>query len=106
MALRAVTLNDAAAARVVIGMKRRIQEQVASAEYHDARRPVADAPNRELVHSVKEELIEKLNCVYYFVRRMARTLDQENASEVSVAAQGEWCNQCCKSRFRLRALEE
>ncbi|MCP5415916.1 MAG: Na/Pi cotransporter family protein [Chromatiaceae bacterium] len=84
VALRAVIMNDAVAARVVIGMKRQIQEQVTSAELHEARRLVANAPNRVAVYSVEVELIEKLKRVYYFAKRMAKTIDQGNSTDASV----------------------
>ena len=54
----AVITNDIDAAREVIGMKSRIQEQVTSAELHEARRLVADEPDRVAVYSVEVELIE------------------------------------------------
>jgi phosphate:Na+ symporter len=88
VAVRAVITNDIDAAREVIGMKSRIQEQVTSAELHEARRLVADEPDRVAVYSVEVELIEKLKHVYDFAERMVKTIEQDHSSKASVTGVG------------------
>jgi len=74
-ALNSVSKNDAASARNVINMKNDVQNQVALAERHQAERLVADAPNRIATYSVEMDVIEKLKRIYYFAKRMAKTVD-------------------------------
>lgn len=62
--------------------KRRIQTEVEHAEQHQAQRLIADAPNRIAAYSLEMEVIEKLKRVYYFAKRMAKTVEVD-----AVAAQ-------------------
>jgi phosphate:Na+ symporter len=86
LALHAVATNDAVLAQQVIAMKSSIQEQATSAEMHQARRLAADAPNRVSAYSVEVEIIEKMKRIYYFAKRMAKTVDGEIADVESEAA--------------------
>lgn len=76
-ALHSVARNDGETAQNVIAMKGEIQAQVAYAEHHQAQRLVADAPNRMAAYSVEMEVIEKLKRIYYFAKRMAKTVEVE-----------------------------
>ncbi|MFC1664761.1 Na/Pi cotransporter family protein [Pseudomonadota bacterium] len=73
-ALNSVIQNDIQIARNVIAMKSSIQAKVKSAEQHQAQRLVADAPNRIAAYSVEVELIERLKRIYYFAKRIAKTI--------------------------------
>jgi phosphate:Na+ symporter len=85
-ALHAVRNNDPRAAQRVIGMKSEIQARAASAELHEARRLAANAPNRVATYSVEVEIIEKLKRIYYFAKRMAKTVSAEPAMDKEQAA--------------------
>ena len=41
---------------------------------HQAQRLVADEPNRLATYSVEMDLIEKLKRIYYFAKRIAKTV--------------------------------
>ena len=43
-------------------------------ERYQAQRLIADAPNRIAAYSVEMEVIEKLKRIYYFAKRMAKTV--------------------------------
>lgn len=73
-ALESVSHNDDAEAQEVIAMKGRVQAQVAAAEQHQAQRLVADAPNRIAAYTVEMEVIERLKRIYYFAKRMAKSV--------------------------------
>ena len=85
-ALRSVTENDVEAAQDVIAMKGAVQTEVELAEKHQAQRLVADAPNRIAAYSVEMEVIEKLKRIYYFAKRMAKTVDNEGLSPAQQVA--------------------
>lgn len=74
LALHSVVENDVEAAQKVIAMKSAVQTQVEFAEQHQAKRLIADAPNRIAAYSVEMEVIEKLKRIYYFAKRMAKTV--------------------------------
>ncbi len=77
-ALHSIAKNDREEAGEVIAMKGTIQAQVEAAELHQAQRLVADAPNRIAAYSVEMEAIEKLKRVYYFAKRIAKTVEFES----------------------------
>ena len=85
-ALHSVAKNDAAAAHDVIAMKGDIQTEVELAEQHQAQRLVADAPNRIAAYSVEMEVIEKLKRIYYFAKRMAKTVEDDEMAAVAQPA--------------------
>ncbi len=84
-ALQSVARNDIEVARGVIAMKGDIQTEVQRAEQHQAERLVADAPNRIAAYSVEMEVIEKLKRIYYFAKRMAKTVDVDTVATVEQA---------------------
>jgi len=84
-ALHSIAKNDEDVAQGVIAMKGDVQEQVELAEQHQAQRLVADAPNRIAAYSVEMEVIEKLKRIYYFAKRMAKTVQVEPELEMQQA---------------------
>ena len=77
-ALASVAKNDETEAENVISMKGIIQGQVNSAEQHEAQRLIASEPNRLAAYSVEMEVIEKLKRIYYFAKRMAKTIQSDS----------------------------
>ena len=82
LALHSVVENDAEEAQKVIAMKGAIQAQVEFAEQHQAQRLIADAPNRIAAYSVEMEVIEKLKRIYYFAKRIAKTVKVDSVDSV------------------------
>jgi phosphate:Na+ symporter len=72
MALVAVTQRNAEVARMVVKMKGEINDLADSAALHEARRLVAEEPNRILAYSIEVDILENLKRIYYFSKRMAR----------------------------------
>ena len=85
-ALSSVAQNDADVARNVIALKNAVQTQVGSAELHEAQRLIADAPNRVAAYSVEMDAIEKLKRIYYFAKRMAKTVEANSPGPEGKAA--------------------
>jgi phosphate:Na+ symporter len=77
LATRSVTTNDPDSAREVIAMKSRINRLMHSAAMHEAKRLVAEEPNRLAAYTVEMDIIEKLKRTYYFAKRMAKTVVPE-----------------------------
>ncbi len=55
--------------------------KVESAAMHQAQRLIADGPNRLETYSVEMDLIEKLKRIYYFAKRMAKTVPTDALAE-------------------------
>jgi len=79
-----VANNDETEADNVISMKGIIQNQVYSAEQHEAQRLIASEPNRLAAYSVEMEVIEKLKRIYYFAKRMAKTIQSDSLTAHSL----------------------
>ncbi len=71
-ALLAVTQKNPEAARAVLDMKPQVRELANSAALHEAKRLVAEEPNRLSAYTLEIDTLENLKRVYYFCRRMAR----------------------------------
>lgn len=71
-AMQAATQKSEQAAQVVIGMKGQINELADSAAMHQARRLVAEEPNRLPAYTVEMDILQNLKRIYYFAKRMAR----------------------------------
>lgn len=71
-AVQAVTQKNALAATAVIDMKGEINRLADSAALHEARRLVAEEPNRLAAYTVEMDVLENLKRIYYFCKRMAR----------------------------------
>lgn len=83
-ALTSVAKNDETEAKNVISMKSIIQGQVNSAEQYEAQRLIASEPNRLAAYSVEMEVIEKLKRIYYFAKRMAKTIQSDSLTAHSL----------------------
>ncbi len=73
-AVQAVAQRNERAAQVVIGMKEEITRIADSAAAHEARRLVAEEPSRIPAYTLGIDLIEKQKRIYYFAKRMAKTI--------------------------------
>jgi len=77
----AVMENDQIAAQEVIAMKGDINRFMESAAMHQARRLVAEEPNRLAAYTLEMDIIEKLKRIYYFSKRMAKAVMPEETQE-------------------------
>jgi len=73
-AVQAVAQRNQRSAQVVIGMKEEINSIADSAAAHEARRLIAAEPNRIPAYVLEVDLIEKQKRIYYFAKRMAKTV--------------------------------
>ena len=73
-AVQAVAQRNERAAQVVTGMKDEINRIADSAAAHEARRLVAEEPNRIAAYTLEIEIIEKQKRIYYFAKRMAKSV--------------------------------
>ncbi|UCB55813.1 MAG: Na/Pi cotransporter family protein [Thiotrichales bacterium] len=73
--------NDQVAAQEVIAMKGDINRLMESAAMHQARRLVAEEPNRLAAYTLEMDIIEKLKRIYYFSKRMAKAVMPEETVE-------------------------
>jgi phosphate:Na+ symporter len=80
-AVQAVAQKNELAARTVTSMKQEISRIADSAAAHQAQRLVAEEPNRIPAYTIEIDIIEKLKRIYYFAKRMAKTVDISNALE-------------------------
>jgi len=71
-AMQAATQKSEEAANVVIEMKGEINRLADSAALHQARRLVAEEPNRLPAYTVEMDILQNLKRIYYFAKRMAR----------------------------------
>lgn len=76
-AIQAVSEYDHELAKSVTGMKKEISRIANSAASHEARRLVANEPQRIEAYTVEMDIAEKLQRIFYFARRMARTVAPE-----------------------------
>ncbi len=85
LAMTAVVEKDQQAAQDVIGMKSDINRLMTSAALHQAKRLVAEEPNRLAAYTVEMDIIEKLKRVYYFGKRMAKSVMPPETAEEAAA---------------------
>jgi phosphate:Na+ symporter len=85
-AIQAVSQNSEESARIVIDMKGRISELTDSAAMHQAKRLVAEEPNRLAAYTLEIDLIERFKRIYYFAKRMAKTVVAEEPTEAMSAS--------------------
>ncbi len=78
-AVQAVSQNNEEVAGTVIAMKQEIEGLVNSAAIHQVQRLVADEPNRIPAYTIEMDIIEKQKRIYYFAKRMAKTVLLEPA---------------------------
>ena len=80
-AVQAVSQNNEEVAHMVIDMKHEITELANSAAIHQAQRLVADEPNRIPAYTIEMDIIEKQKRIYYFAKRMAKSVITEAVEE-------------------------
>jgi phosphate:Na+ symporter len=81
-AVQAVAQKNELAARTVTSMKQDIARIADSAAVHQARRLVAAEPNRIQAYTIEVDIIEKLKRIYYFAKRMAKTVEVEEQTDL------------------------
>lgn len=74
LAIRAVVENSLDAAKEVIDRKADINRLMESAAMHQSKRLVVQEPNRLAAYTIEMDIIEKLKRIYYFAKRMAKTV--------------------------------
>jgi len=73
-AILAVSQNNPRAAETVIAMKQEINQLAGSAAVHQAQRLVAQEPKRLPAYTIEMDITEKLKRIYYFAKRIAKTV--------------------------------
>ena len=76
-AIRAVSEDSFEDAQSVMEMKKEIKRITNSAATHEAQRLVVDEPHRIEAYTVEMDIAEKLQRIFYFARRMARTVQPD-----------------------------
>ncbi|MBA1444493.1 MAG: hypothetical protein M3H12_08015 [Chromatiales bacterium] len=80
-AVQAVSQNSEEAAQAVTAMKEEITKMTESAAAHQAERLVAEEPNRIPAYTIEVDIIEKQKRIYYFSKRMAKSVISLEAIE-------------------------
>ncbi len=78
LTFQALDASDENMARAVIDAKSALQRLAAEAENHLATRLVAEDSNRLPLFKIETEIIEYLKRVYYFAKRISKSLIEEN----------------------------
>jgi len=73
-AIEAVSENNLDAAKSVTGLKEEIAALANSAAVHESKRLVVNEPNRIEAYTIEMDITEKLQRIYFFAKRMARTI--------------------------------
>ena len=76
-AIEAVSEDSYDAAESVMSMKKEIMRIANSAATHEAQRLVANEPHRIEAYTIEMDITEKLQRIFYFARRMARTVQPD-----------------------------
>jgi phosphate:Na+ symporter len=82
VAIEAVSQKDEAVAQTVTSMKQEISRIADSAAIHEAQRLVAQEPNRIPAYTIEMDIIEKFKRIYYFAKRMAKTVGAQEQKEI------------------------
>ena len=72
LALQAVSQRSERAAIAVVEMKAEVRQMADSAYLHEARRLVANEPNRLEAYTLEVDMLKNLERIYYFSKRMAK----------------------------------
>ncbi len=83
LATEAVMGEDEVVAMKVINMKEDLHRLTEWAAIHQADRLIVDEPNRLSCYTIEVDIIEKLKRIYYFSKRMSKTV----ISNVSIEGQ-------------------
>ena len=86
LAITAVVERDSRSAGEVVSMKSDINRLMTSAALHQAQRLVAEEPNRLAAYTVEMDIIEKLKRIYYFAKRMAKSVIPADSVEPAAQA--------------------
>ena len=62
-------------------MKPDIHNLIDSATLHQARRLIADEPNRLAAYALEVDIIEQLKRIYYFSKHLARAIMPDSTQE-------------------------
>lgn len=81
LALQALDAQDPSIAEKVVEMKSTLNRGLADAEEHIANRLSAEEANRLQLFTLESEMIEYLRRVYYFSKRIAKGVLEQNAHE-------------------------
>lgn len=81
MSINAVIENDAVVARTAVAAKGAVEGLIKDAELHQARRLVADEPNRLVAYTLEIELIEKLKRIQSLAARLADSVVVDTEAE-------------------------
>lgn len=81
LAVQAVLQNNELVSRTVIDMKHDINRLENSAAIHQIQCLVVDEPNRIPAYTIEMDIIEKQKRIYYFAKRMAKSVLTETAEE-------------------------
>ncbi|MCB1873355.1 MAG: Na/Pi cotransporter family protein [Gammaproteobacteria bacterium] len=82
-AIQAVSQSNQEVAKLVIDMKDEISSLADSAATHQAARLVAEEPNRIPAYTIEIDIIEKQKRIYYFAKRMAKTVFSDEDPEMA-----------------------
>ena len=77
-ALKAVNNDDMALAQEVIDAKPEVNRLAVAIDDHLAHRLIADEPNRMQVFRIESDIIENFRRVYYFAKRIAKAIVEED----------------------------
>jgi phosphate:Na+ symporter len=80
-AVQAVSQTNTEVAHAVVAMKEEITALGNSATQHQAARLVAEEPNRIAAYTTEVDIIEKQKRIYYFAKRMAKTVISPEESD-------------------------
>jgi len=83
-AVRAVAEDNYSLAASVTDMKKEISRISNSAAAHEAKRLVANEPRRIEAYTIEMDITEKLQRIYYFAKRMARTVKRPDKPDEPV----------------------
>ncbi len=82
LAIQSVSQSNTEVASTVIKMKHDINKLSNSAATHQAARLVAEEPNRIPAYTIEVDIIEKQKRIYYFAKRMAKTVFTQKGEDL------------------------
>jgi phosphate:Na+ symporter len=82
LTIQAVSQRNISVAKTVIKMKDEITKLSNAATMHQAKRLIANEPNRISAYTIEVDIVEKLKRIYYFSKRMAKTVLTEKGEDV------------------------
>ena len=64
----------------MIHVKKDVNRLIDAANLHQAERLTVDEPNRLAAYTIEIDIIEKLKRIYYFSKRMSKTVFKEESN--------------------------